>query len=82
MTHYQELALLTFRIIGMVFWVIAAVTALFSLTAPFFGYQTGTIVLFLIIYSLPLSIFGAVFWLTGKKLAQLVCFGLGNIDEK
>ncbi len=82
MTHYQKLALLTFRIIGTVFFLFAAVTALLSLTAPFFGYQAGTIVLFLIFYSLPLSIFGGVFWLTSRKLAQLVCNDLDNSDEK
>lgn len=82
MTHYQKLALLIFRIIGTVFFIFATVAALLSLTAPLFGYQAGTILLFLIFYSLPLSIFGAVFWLTSRKLVQLVCHDLDNFDEK
>lgn len=82
MTHYQKLAVMIFRIIGAFFSVFSAVSALLSLTAPFFGFHAGMILMFLIGYSLPLLIFGAVFWLASKKLARLVCFDLNNSDEK
>ena len=82
MTHYQKLALLLFRTIGTVFLVFSVLTALLSLTAPFFGNQANTIILFLIFYSLPLLIFGGAFWLLSKKLARFVCFDFGDSDEK
>jgi len=81
MTHYQKLAALIFRSIGCSFFVLAITAALFCFTAPLFGVQAKMIVLYLLFYSLPLAIFGSVFWILSKRLAKFVCSGLDNDND-
>ena len=82
MTHYQKLATLIFRIVGVFFLVLAslsfAVALLFSISAIFArgGLEVG-LPLF-IFYSIPTTIIGVVFFKLSKKFAIKVCF---DFDE-
>lgn len=82
MTHYQKLATMFFRTISCSFFVLALTVGLLCFTAPFFDVQFGDILLFLIFYSLPLAIFGIVFWLLSKTLAKFVSKDLDKSNEK
>lgn len=67
MTHYQKITTLIFRTIGCTFFVLAGTATLLCLTAPLFDIQAKMIVLYLLFYSLPLVIFGSVFWILSKN---------------
>lgn len=78
MTHYQKIATLIFRIIGLIVFLggllSMAVAWMLSLPAmnPF---------LIVIVY-LPHLVGSIILFAASKFLAKLVCFGLGNSDEQ
>lgn len=82
MTHYEKLATMTFRVIGIFFLVPAALS--FALVLVFFalGFQgrggpDAAIQLF-VLYTLPATIVGLIFFKLSKKLSKKVC---SNFDE-
>ncbi len=72
MTHYQKLAALIFRSIGILLLIIGVVPAVYALLATIAGSVLGMIVA--ITYSLPIIIIGIILFLFSKKLAQFVCY--------
>jgi hypothetical protein len=82
MTHYQKLATMIFRIIGVFFLVLAALSfaiALLFFIGGFFtrGGMEIAIPLF-VIYTIPTMIIGGSFFKLSKILAVKVCT---NLDE-
>lgn len=84
MTHYQKLATAAFRIIGVFFLVPAALTFLVALSFFLSGIFTGQrggfeigVPLF-VVYTIPATIIGLVFFKLSRKLARKVCF---DFDE-
>jgi hypothetical protein len=85
MTHYQKLATMIFRIIGVFFLVLAALSAaatlLFviagSLAMAFGDRGSGIqIALLFLIYAIPTSIIGYTFFKLSPYLAIKVCRNL------
>lgn len=78
MTHYQKLATMIFRVIGMVFLVLAgislAVALLFSAAGLFMRGGLEIAFPIFVIYTIPTSIVGGIFFKFSKKLAEKVCF--------
>jgi hypothetical protein len=72
MTHYQKLATLLFRVIGVIILAIGVVMLIFAavvglLIDPRAGFALG------ITYGPPCFIFGWAFFALSKKLASWVC---------
>lgn len=83
MTHYQKLAIITFRIIGVFFLSIALFYGLISLVAIIFVYGFNFIIWlnYANFYWLPLIIIGIALIALSKKLGKFVCFGFDKFDE-
>ena len=84
MTHYQKLVTAAFRIVGVFFLVLAALTLPIALFFSLFGIFAGRrealdvgLPLF-VLYTIPTTIIGLVFFKLGRKLAKKVCF---DFDE-
>lgn len=72
MTHYQKLATLLFRVIGVIILAVGAFMVLFAIGAAVLvdrrtGIAIGTI------YGPPFLLFGGVFFGLSKRLAGWVC---------
>ena len=77
MTHYQKLATMIFRIVGLFFLVLALISFVIALIFILLGtFANGGIEMAfpLIIYFILTSIIGGVFFKLSKKLAGKVCF--------
>ena len=80
MTHYQKLATLLFRVIGVIILSIGVVMLIFAagaalLVDPRMGMAIGAI------YGPPCLIFGWVFFGLSKKLAVWICYDFDKSDE-
>jgi hypothetical protein len=82
MTHYQKLAAMIFRIIGACFLVLAILSFAIALLFLLFGLFTrgGLEIAFplFIIYTIPTTIIGLLFFKLSKNLAKRVCFDLNE----
>ena len=77
MTHYQKLATMIFRIIGLFFLVLALISFVIALVFILMGiFANGGLQMAFpfVIYSILTSIIGGVFFKFSKKLANKVCF--------
>lgn len=82
MTHYQKLTTMIFRIIGAVFLVLAAISfavALLFLVSGLFT-RGGLQIAFplFVIYTIPTSMIGGIFFKFSKKFAEKVCFDFND----
>lgn len=87
MTHYEKLATMIFRIIGVFFLIISVllliISAIFVLLGfldPFMFRLAGN-VLFLLIYIVPMIIVGFFIYANSPKLARKVCSNLDKLNE-
>jgi hypothetical protein len=80
MTHYQKLATLLLRVIGVIILAVGVVALIFAAGAallidPRAGLAIG------VIYGPPCLIFGYAFFALSKKLASWVCSDFEKTDE-
>lgn len=85
MTHYQKIATMIFRIIGVFFLISSALIGLISLLLSLLFVSVGgigNVVGFFSIFSwLPTLIFGIVFFSSSRLLAKWVCLDFYKINE-
>jgi hypothetical protein len=80
MTHYQKLATLLFRVIGVIILAVGVFMVLFAIGAAVLvdrrtGIAIGTI------YGPPFLLFGGVFFGLSRKLAGWVCHDFEKTGE-
>lgn len=76
MTHYQKIATMTFRIIGLVITLYSLVSILIIFTLNFVEKYT------LLFYSfLPYVFLGTILIILSKSFAKWICMDFGNSDE-
>ncbi len=73
MTHYQKLATMLFRIVGVFFLVVAILTAVGGYALSMFWIREAGF-LIAITYALPCTIIGILFCSLGRRLSMWVCF--------
>lgn len=80
MTHYQKLATLLFRVIGVIILAVGVFMVLFAIGAAVLvdrrtGIAIGTI------YGPPFLLFGGVFFGLSRKLAGWVCHDFSDTEK-
>lgn len=80
MTHYEKLATVIFRILGVLLLVIGIFIGVIALLAIAVSRSLEPLV-FVIFYTVPMLILGVLFFATSRKLAKRVCFDFDKFNE-
>lgn len=83
MTHYQKIAMISIRIVGLVFMILGSIFCLLGFTSAYLVRDERQFIYLLmmnwcfVIFGIGISLFA-----TSQLLAKLACFGLNKFDEK
>lgn len=78
MTHYEKIAVIVFRVIAVVIFLVGISFLIFTLLLT---YSTNSLK-FIVIASLPYLIGGALLFFVSKFLAKIVCSDLGLMEDE
>jgi hypothetical protein len=84
MTHYQKLATMIFRVLGLLFIIAGVLAALISIGSLIIVYQFSFIIymIYVNLYWLPLMTLGMFLFILSRKLAKWICFDFDKFDEQ
>ena len=78
MTHYQKLAIMIFRVIGLFFLFFGGITVVYALIFTLVEIRIAVNAIF---YALPAIIFAIIFFSLSRKLASWVCFDFDKFND-
>ena len=83
MTHYQKLATMIFRILGLFFLTLGFLFAIISIVALILVYSFNFVIY--IVYAnfnwLPLMLLGMFLFSTSRSLAKGICFDFDRFND-
>ncbi len=83
MTHYQKIAMISIRIIGLAFMILGITFSLLSfLSAHIVTDERQSIYLLIANWCFVIFGIGMSLFVASQLLAKLACFGLNKFDEK